>query len=78
MALPSRPPPLQRYMLLHDSRRGLKMYPFQTAKVLAEGLTVYEDIEDWQHKLLQFLQVTVEHGDYVILRREPPLCGVWL
>lgn len=71
------PPRAQKYLLLHDSRHGLELYTFSSTQLLAEGLTVYEDLQDWQRKLLRFLQVTVEFNDYIIIRKEPLNAGLY-
>lgn len=68
---------MKHYILIHEGRHGLKLYRFSSQKVLTEGLTVTEDLKDWQRDLLRFLMVAVEFEDHIILRAEPASEGVW-
>jgi hypothetical protein len=72
---------LSRYLLLHDTRSGLKIYKFQTHKDLGKlkllGLTVEEDINSDMRSLLIFLGIAVEYQDYVIIMDDVPVAGEW-
>jgi len=71
MATMLKSPPNKRYILIHEGRRGLTLYAFESRKDLALGLTVHEDLTEEQRSLLRFLMITVEYDDYVILKPAP-------
>lgn len=73
-------PPLKRYVLIHEGRRGLTLHAFESKKDMSAltGLTVHEDITGEQRSLLQFLMITLEYDDYVIIKPAPESEGEWL
>lgn len=72
---------LSRYLLLHDSARGLEVYKFQTHKDLKKlklvGVTFGEDATKELRDLLLFLGVPLEWNDHVILKEDVPVLGEW-
>lgn len=72
--LPTRAPPPKRYILIHDSRRGLAVHAFESKKDLSSVLnkvTVHEDLTTLQQDLLRFLLITVEWNDHIIIKPAP-------
>lgn len=74
-----RPLPPKKYLLLHEGRRGLKAYRFETKRDVDKlmGLTVHEDLSEDHRGLLVFLGVFIEHDDHIILQPDPAVEGEW-
>lgn len=74
-----RPLPPKKYLLLHEGRRGLKAYRFETKRDVSKlmGLTVHEDLSGDHRDLLVFLGVFIEHDDHIILQPDPAVEGEW-
>jgi hypothetical protein len=72
-------PPLKRYILAHEGRRGLTLYRFESKRDMTAfpRFTVHEDITDEQRSLLLFLSITLEYNDYIILYEDPVSQGEW-
>lgn len=72
---------MPRYILLHESRYGMKIYRFSSQRFLAKmqlmGMTVFNELDGDHRDLLRFLSIAVEPGDYIIIVCEPETQGVW-
>jgi hypothetical protein len=77
VSLPKRP--LAKYLLLHDSRFGLKVHPFESRSNLQGllGLVVPDDLLAGHKDLLKFLGITMEFNDHIVVIVVPASEGEW-
>ena len=72
---------LKSFLLLHEGRYGLVVYRFSTSRDVARlgllGLAVYADLDGDHRDLIRFLSLTVESGDYIIVKEDVKSVGVW-
>lgn len=73
--------PIKKYVLLHESRQGLKLHRFESQRDLSRmrmlGMSFPSDLDGDRRDLLRFLGITLAADDYAVIVVEPDSKGVW-